>query len=259
MLPAGRSARRGYWLLFPLALLVAAAIVTDELPATLARRFVPPPVRLEDLSGTLWHGTAERIVLGGRAVGAVEWRLHPLGLLRGRADLDLRWIDRSLTTVATLEIERTQLLAHAVQGDGRIEDLARFGFAPGWRGEARWTLEDVTVTDGRLTGLRGEIAVAHLASPAVAGGADLGAYRARIADAGDDGAVLHATLEDAGGPLRLKAHLTANLLARHGVVSGTLAARPEAAPAVASAVQQLAAMRGRDAAGNVPVSLDFTF
>ena len=258
--PADRGARRRYWLLIPLALLVAAAIVLVALPATVLRRFVPPSVRIDELSGTLWHGTAERVVLGGRAVGAVEWRLNPLGLLRGQADLDVRWVDRSLSSVATVEIDRTQILAHAVRGEGRIEDLAAFGIAPGWRGEARWTLEDVAVAGDRLTGLRGEIAVAHLASPAVAGGADLGAYRARITDGGDDGgAVLHASLEDAGGPLRLQAHLNANLLARRGLLSGTLAARPDAAAAVATAVQQLAAMRGRDAAGNVPVSLEFTF
>ena len=257
---AGRGARRAYWLLIPLALLVAAAVVIVALPATIVRRFVPPTVRLDELSGTLWHGTAQRIVLDGRAVGAVEWRLQPLGLLRGQAELELRWVDRSLTSVATVDLAPTRLVAHAVRGDGRIEDLASFGVAPGWRGEARWDLETIAVTGGRLAALRGTIAVAQLASAAVAGGADLGAYRARIGAAGDDpGSVLHATIEDAGGPLRLNAHLSANLLARHGLVSGTIAARPDAAPAVAAAVQQLAAMRGRDAAGNVPVSLDFNF
>ena len=258
--PGGRGARRAYWLLVPLALLVVAAVVIVALPATVVRRFAPPAVRLEELSGTLWHGTAERVVLDGRAVGAVEWRLRPLGLLRGQADLELRWVDRSLNSVATIELERDRLVAHGVRGGGRIEDLAAWGVAPGWRGEAHWQLEDLTVVDGRLATLSGDITVTQLASAAVAGGADLGAYRARIVDASDDGSgSLHATVVDAGGPLRLKAQLTANLLARHGLVSGTLAARPDVAPAVAAVVQQLASMRGRDAAGNVPVSLDFTF
>ena len=258
--PSGRGKHGAYWLLIPLAVLVATAVVIVALPATIVRRFAPPTLRLEDLSGTLWHGTAQQIVLDGRAIGAVEWRLHPQGLLRGHADLDLHWVDRSLRSVATVDLTGTRILAHGVRGTGRIEDLASLGIAPGWRGEARWDLETVAVTDGRLAALDGTIAVAQLASPAVAGGADLGAYRARIADAGGGaGAVLHATVVDAGGPLRLNARLSANLLARHGLVAGTLAARPDAAPAIAAAVEQLGAMRGRDAAGNVPITLDFDF
>src|SRR5579863_3043079 len=68
-----------------LALIAVAAVlvvVVAALPASLIARFLPPGVRVEDFSGTIWHGSAGRITAGGRPAGAAEWHLHPLALLR---------------------------------------------------------------------------------------------------------------------------------------------------------------------------------
>jgi hypothetical protein len=62
--------------------LAVLAVVIAVLPASLANRFLPPAVRAEDFSGTLWHGSAGRITVAGRDAGALEWHLHPLALFK---------------------------------------------------------------------------------------------------------------------------------------------------------------------------------
>lgn len=263
---APRRRRAAYWPLIPAGVLIAAGVLLEALPAAVISHFLPPFVQLRDLSGTVWHGTAGRIAVDGREAGALEWRLHPLALLRGAADLDVHWVDRGLSLDASALMRRHGLRARRVRGDGPIADLGAFGVALGWRGTAHLDLRELATDYARIESIDGDLRLAKLASPTIAGGANLGSYLVLLGtgaapadgDSGSDG-TLRASVADTGGPLRLRANLTVDTAARRATISGTLAARPGASAAIVAAVAQMAELRGRDAAGNVPVDLEVRF
>ncbi|HEY3486482.1 MAG TPA: type II secretion system protein N [Gammaproteobacteria bacterium] len=59
------------------------------LAASILRRTTP--IQLEGVSGTFWHGTAQRVVTPELQLGQVTWRIHGWRLLRGVAELTLEF------------------------------------------------------------------------------------------------------------------------------------------------------------------------
>ena len=251
--------RRSYWPLIPIGLAIAAGMLLAALPAGVLRHFLPAQVRLAELSGSIWHGAAGKISVAGRDAGAVEWRLHPLGLLHGAVDVDFHWVALGISVDGATRIDRKGLEARDIRGGGPIGDLARLGVTPGWSGATRVNLTNVATDFTRIESIGGNVRVSDLASATIAGGADLGAYSATFtaAPAGDGSLTAH--VEDDGGPLQLRATITIDQTAHRGMISGSLSARPQAAAALASMVAQMAQIRGRDASGRVPVDLEFTY
>ncbi len=251
--------RRSYWPLIPIGAAIAAATLLAALPAAVLTHFLPAEVRLADLSGTIWHGAAGKLTLAGREAGAIEWRLHPLGLLHGAVDLDFHWVALGLSVDGATRVDRRGLEARDIHGGGPIGDLARLGVTPGWSGMTELRIENLETSLTRVESVAGDVRVSDLASTAIAGGADLGGYRATFSAAPAADGSLSARVEDSGGPLRLRAKITIDQTAHRGVISGTLAARPQAPAALAALVAQMADVRGRDGEGLVPVDLEFTF
>ncbi len=250
---------RSYWPLVPLAAAIAAATLIAALPAAVLTHFLPARVRLADLSGTIWHGAAGRLSIEGRDAGAIEWRLHPLGLLHGALQLDVHWVALGMSVDGATRIDRGGLEARGIRGGGPIGDLARLGLTPGWSGTVKLSLASLETSLTRIDSITGDVRVSDLASTAIAGGADLGGYRATFSAASAADGTLAARVDDTGGPLQLRAKVTIDQSAHRGVISGTLAARPQAPAALAALVAQMADVRGRDALGRVPVDLEFTF
>src|SRR5271154_5084465 len=63
--------------LWPFILIGVAAVVgviLAALPASIVTHFLPPGVRAEDFSGSIWHGSAGRLRVNARDAGALEWR-----------------------------------------------------------------------------------------------------------------------------------------------------------------------------------------
>jgi hypothetical protein len=75
-------------LLIGIVVLVAiAGVVAWTCPAELAYRFAADalvPVRLHDLTGSIWQGHAGTAEVLGVSLGTVEWKLHAQPLLRGQ-------------------------------------------------------------------------------------------------------------------------------------------------------------------------------
>jgi hypothetical protein len=240
------------------------AVVVTALPAALIARFLPPGLRAEDFSGTIWHGSAGRITTGGRPAGAAEWHLHPLALLGLHTVADLHWVKGGFVLDGAVDADRTALAASGVEGGGPLADLRDLGLEAGWQGtaavhvkelEVRWTEAGAT-----LASATGEIIVSDVSSPRVADGAPLGGYALRFSNPGlspDSDAT--ATLTDTGGPLSLEATITITLKTRTGLFSAAVKDRPEAAPALRNQLQNLAQLHARDAQGRIPVDLEFTF
>lgn len=247
-----------------IALLAVLAVVVAVLPASLANKFLPPVVRAEDFSGTLWHGSAGRITVNGRDAGAIEWRLRPLALFRMRLDADLHWVKGGFVIDGTAHVGRSDLRASDLRGGGPIADLSSFGVASGWRGIAevrvREIAADLSVPTPALRSAVGEVDVSDVSSPQVAGGSDLGSYAltfddAALSAAGD----ARAALVDKGGPLSLDASLTLTPKTRTGMLSGTMKERDDAPPALRRELDNMAQLRARDGQGRIPIDLEFTF
>jgi hypothetical protein len=247
-----------------IGVLAILAVVIAVLPASLANKFLPPLVRAEDFSGTLWHGSAERISVAGRDAGALEWHLHPLALVKLRLDADLHWVKGSFVLDGAASASRSDIHATELSGGGPIADLASLGVAPGWRGVAEIRIRDIaadlSAASPALRSAVGEIDVSDLSSPQMAGGSDLGNYALSFDDAalsatGD----ARAALIDKGGPLSLDASITLTPQARTGMLSGTVKERADAPPALRKELDNVAQLHARDAQGRIPIDLEFSF
>ena len=239
-------------------------VVIAVLPASLANKFLPPVVRAEDFSGTLWHGSAGRISVAGRDAGALEWHLHPLALFKLRLAADLHWVKGSFVVDGAAALSRSDFQASDLRGGGPIADLSTFGMAPGWQGLAEIRIRNIAADlAGPSPSLRaavGEIDVADLSSPQVAGGSDIGSYALTF----DNGSLpangeARAALVDKGGPLSLDASITLTPQSRTGMLSGTVKERAEAPPALRKELDNVAQLHARDAQGRIPIDLEFTF
>ena len=254
--PAPRS--RSYWPLVLIGLAAVLAVIISAMPASLVTRFLPPEVRAEDFSGSIWHGSAGKISVNARDAGALEWRLHPAALLGMRVSADVHWVKVAFVVDAAVNIDRQGVSAHAVKGGGPIEDLRDFGVAPGWRGTAVINFSELRSDLVKPLAAVGDLRVSNLTAAPIAQGADLGGYELRLAEnaIGADGSVT-AQLTDTGGPLDVKAVIRYSESDHTGLLTGTLRERPGAPPALLEQLESIAQLRGRDPQGRIPVDLEF--
>jgi hypothetical protein len=255
--PAPRS--RSYWPLVLIGLAAVLAVIISAMPASIVTRFLPPEVRAEDFSGSIWHGSAGKISVNARDAGALEWRLHPAALLGMQVSADVHWVKVGFVVDAAVNIDRQGVSAHAVKGGGPIEDLGDFGVATGWRGTADINFSELKSDLVKPLGAVGDIKVSTLTSPQIAQGTDLGGYDLRLgAGAVAADGSMTAQLTDTGGPLDVKAVISLSSKERTGILTGTLRERPEAPAALRSDLEGIVQLRGRDPQGRIPVDLEFT-
>lgn len=246
-----------------IAILAVLVVTLLALPASMVKRFLPPDMRAEDFSGTLWHGSAGKLMLDSRDAGAIEWRIHPWSLLALTVSANLHWVKTGFSGDGRVKVDRHGVTAHDVEGGGPIEDLNELGFAAGWHGTARFKFSELEVAfDGSAPNVRsavGDVVVADLASPRIADAADLGGYALHVADGAitpDNDAT--AELTDTGGPLEVRAVIHFSAKDHTGLLTGTVKERSAAPAALRSQLEDLAQMHARDAEGRIPVELEFT-
>jgi hypothetical protein len=270
-MPASRSPRRDAspkrpprrW---PLILLIFVGIIALAgaaafvLPASMIAHFLPARVHAEDFSGSLVHGAAGKLVVNARDAGAIEWRLHPLSLLRMAIVADIHWVKVGFVIDGTAELAGHAVAGRDIKGGGPIEDLHDLGLADGWRGSANLTIAEFKSDFRKLDSAVGKLEVANLSGAQIADGAGLGSYVLQLAPGAiaPDGTIT-ANLNDNGGPLEAQAQIRYLPATRTGMLSGTLKERPEASPALRNQLSSLAQLRPRDSAGRFPVELEFTF
>jgi hypothetical protein len=265
-MPASRSPRRDIklkpprrWPLILVGIIALAAAVLFVLPASMITHFLPAQVHAEDFSGSLIHGAAGKLKVNARDAGAVEWRLHPLSLLRWAIVADIHWVKVGFVIDGTAELGERGIAAQDINGAGPIEDLHDMGLAAGWRGSAHLTIAELKSDFRKLDSAIGKLEVANLSAADIADGADLGGYVLQLATGAiaADGTIT-ANLNDTGGPLEAQAQIRYSPAARTGMLSGTLKERPEASLGLRNQLSSLSQLRPRDAAGRFPVELEFT-
>ncbi|HEX4153130.1 MAG TPA: type II secretion system protein N [Steroidobacteraceae bacterium] len=254
--------------LWPRLLLIGVAavvaVVVCVLPASLVTRLLPPAVRADDFSGSVWHGSAGRITALGRPAGAIEWNIHPLALLRRHLVVDLHWVKGGFVLDGSADLTRTHIGASKILGGGPLADLSDLGIGAGWRGTASVRVAELTAD---LSGARpalssaiGDVAVADVSAAQIASGANLGGYDLNFNDpvsaSGDD---MSATLTDTGGPLQVNAVIHLSTKTGSAIFSGTVKERPDTPAELRRQLDDLAQLHARDAQGRLPVDLEFTF
>lgn len=259
--PLNTAPRKARW--WPMLLLVAlmlAAAIFFVLPASMISQFLPAQVHAEDFSGRLVHGAAGKLSVNARDAGAVEWRLHPLWLLRLAMVADIHWVKVGFLVDGTVNLDRDGIAVHGLTGGGPIDNLRDLGLAAGWRGTARVRFDEIKSDFKKLETAVGKIDVTNLSATDIADGSDLGGFVLQLASGAvaADGTIT-AQLNDTGGPVEAQAHVRLSPAARTGTFSGTLKERPEASPALRNQLGNLAQLHARDAAGRFPVELEFTY
>jgi hypothetical protein len=266
-MPASRSARRAVetprrarrWPWVLVAVIALAAAVFFVLPAAMIGRFLPAQVHAEDFSGTLVHGAAGKFSVNSRDAGAVEWRLHPLSLLRLAVVADIHWVKVGFVIDGTVELGKGGIAAQNIRGGGPIHDLADMGLAAGWQGSLSLNFAELKSDFHKLDSAAGQIEVAALSADNIAQGSDLGGYRLQLgAGAIAPDGTITATLNDTGGPLEAQAQIRFSPPTRTGMLTGTLKERPEASPALRDQLAGISQLRPRDASGRFPVEVEFT-
>lgn len=256
--PAERP--RTLWPLGLIGIAAVSAVIIATLPASLIVHFLPPFVHAEDFSGSVWHGSAGKLIVNARDAGALEWRLHPRALLGLAMAADLHWVKTGFELDGTVRMDRREIAADHIQGEGPIEDLRDFGVPAGWRGTVSIKSIEIKSDYSSILSAAGDIQVTNLASARVAGGANLGGYDLSFPqDAISPDGTATANLADRGGPLQILALIRLSAKTRTATLSGTVMARAEASPAVRSELDNLSQLRGRDSQGRIPLEVEFTF
>jgi general secretion pathway protein N len=249
---------RLFWPIAWVSVAVIGAVLLIALPASLIARFLPPPIHAEDFSGSVWHGSAARITVDSRAVGALEWRLHPLSLLLMSVVADLHWVKGSTVIDGNVALDAHGFVAHGVRGGGPLEDLRDLGVAPGWHGNTTLDLREIKGSFDAIASATGTIDVSALSSSSVAAGADLGSYQVTLAPEAVNAGTVSAMIKDTGGPLEVEAEVHYTPASHLGLLSGTIRERPGASPALRNELTNLSQLKARDSAGRIPIDLEFS-
>lgn len=120
---------------------------------------LPVPVTLQGLSGTLWSGQVEQLMVEGVNQGRLAWDWQPSQLLRGRIGLELVWQPRNGRVNAELQAGLGALSLRNINGSLDASSMAIIHNAPFALGGS-WLLdvpelkledfERVVTADGRL-------------------------------------------------------------------------------------------------------------
>ncbi len=197
---------RWSWLALGVGAYLAFALST--FPAgTAVRWFVPPPVVLTGVQGTVWSGSAAGGMIGGVPVQDVRWHVRPWTVLTGRvgANLEARLADGFLNTGITASTSRVQF--NDLRGGTSLATIALLLPVRGMRGQASVALSSIEFENGWPEQILGELKLAALevASFVPSGGSSsqvpLGDYTVTFGAA--PARSISARFVDNGGPLEV--------------------------------------------------------
>jgi hypothetical protein len=236
---------------------IAVAVVLTLLvrwPLAWALPLFPATAICTGPGGTVWSGRCSSLRIGAQDLGSVSWRWHPSRLFVGRLAVDVeavRAMDRVTGEFAFgfgQRVEARDLEAQLALAGGLLPAL------PGaLQGSVTARVPQLALQGRAITVLVGDIDVRDLRQGAAA--ASIGSYTVTFPDGASPDDNLRGELRDNGGPLAVSGTVT--LTPEPGyVVEGLVAARADAAPALARQLEML----GRpDAQGRRPFSVAGTY
>lgn len=207
-------------------------------------------------SGSVWKGQAAMVRVRNVPLGQIDWDLHVLKLLTGKASASVAVKQGDAFAQGDVSAGLGgRITLNDVSASWPLASLAAAGLPAGWKGTANAQLSELVVEDGLPVALTGTIDLVNLVGPANRP-ASLGSYRATFpAATGNTGDGIAADLQDVDGPIAVTATLRVQR-DRSYLIEGQIATRPDAPSQVVSALQYLGEA---DASGRRPFSLSGTF
>jgi general secretion pathway protein N len=242
-----------------LALLLGAAGFACALLATLPLRWavaaLPDAVECAAPSGSVWHGQCAALRVGTTAIGGTSWQLLASELLRLRLGANVAVVQPGLNVSARVSLRPSgRVVAREVTADLQLGYAFIERVAPNLRGAVNLRADEIVIADGWIRDLRAELRVTDLQQTYPQQLA-LGGYRIVFGEPPSADGRLVGQLGDTGGPLDVQGSLA--LLPQRGYeLTGTVAARPEASPELASQIRFLGSP---DAAGRRAFAQSETF
>jgi hypothetical protein len=241
-----------------LAAVIVIAIAT--LPATLfGEHFKRAGLEAPAFGGSIWRGYAPGVAWRGAPLGDLRWTISPWTLLRGGVGgtLDLARPDGSLRTKFRVSLGGEIRLEDA-QASLPVEMLSALpvGVPRGWRGRLTARIDELVLTGGWPSALRGSLDMDGLIAPPPRS-TSIGSYhvvmpapQASSTNPGD----LTAEVKDKEGPFSFEGRFTLSR-DRSFLLDGTLAPRGTTPRALARSLELLGPA---DSSGRRPVSVSGT-
>lgn len=257
--PAPARPKRPWWLI-SVGLAAALLIALATLPAqVVAGRMTRLGLDSAALTGTVWSGHARGLSWRAVPLGDVRWSFAPLELLRGRirGDLELTRPDGSAKTRFSLTFGGHLSLTNTT-ADLPVEMLSALpiGMPRNWRGRLSGRFEEIVVTGGWPTTLRGTLEMDGLIAPPPRN-TSIGSYQVTMPDpqaSGTPADQLTARVTDKEGPFSFEGRFTLGA-DRSFLLEGSLAPRGNTPPPL---LRSLELLGPPDASGRRPVSVSGT-
>lgn len=242
---------RLFWLGFA-AFLLAVLVV---LPAQWMAWMLPAQVQCTSWTGSVWRGQCDGLTVqqdeAPLEIQVLQWKLHPLSLLRlaVKADFNVRTAQGTVSGVAELGSKGRLAVEHLAASAVFDRRLATM-LAEGWNGQLEAKDLTVRMQGNTLQALSGELDLRDFKD---ARGAPFGSYRLVFAPA--DAPPFTGTITDSGGPLAVAGTVTISA-DRRWQLDGLITPRPDASQELRSRLGILAAP---DASGRHRILSEGTF
>lgn len=226
------------FILLGLAAFAIALLVV--FPAAWVKGALPSQVGCASLAGSVWRGHCDGLTIAQPGqpplrLDSVDWKLHGLPLLRGRARADLAVAGANLSAQGLLTLQSGgQLSVEALTGTIALDHARLAALPAGWSAQAEARNLSFDVASGRIAALGGVLVARQLRD---ARGASFGDFKLEFPR--QEAPPFRGALTDQGGPMQLQSQLTLNA-DQSWQMRGTVLLRPGSPQGLASALDQLA-------------------
>ncbi|MEN7344073.1 MAG: type II secretion system protein N [Pseudomonadota bacterium] len=195
-----------------------------KLPAAVAFNwFMPDNIMTSGVSGSIWRGRISAVQVSGVNLGPIEWQSKPWALLTGAFRADVEMELPGGFAQGDIAIGTSSIRARSLQGAVSLAPITRFSAIGPSEGNARISLDDLTIRNGWPTSANGELTIVDLRYPPV-GTAPLGGYELLFRN-DDNGDVIADLTDMQSAPYLLDGLL--RLTADGGYsLAGDIAAKP---------------------------------
>lgn len=243
-------------------LLVAAGIaaflifLVAFLPASMLLPYVPPEVTLSGVTGTVWRGGAASISIKGTPLGSLRWSNRPwrLLLLQAQYRVELKPAGGATDMVVTVR-RNGRLEISQLTGSFPVETVYGLISPEGWTGTVELEVERVVIASGFPVSAAGAVQVRDLSYLGGPRRFRLGSFELLLGEGAVGSDSISGRLRDLdNGPMKVRATIELDRDRRY-LISGEVAAGPEAGPAV---VRTLSFLGQPDSLGRRQFSIEGT-
>jgi len=163
-------------------------------------------VRLINASGTIWNGKADSVVAMQQEFNKIEWQIHPLSLLVGNLNVDIRSLDDDYPLQGNISVDLDgNVEAEDINGILPASIIRQFKGAAlvGLEGKMSIKLKNIAIDNQIISSVNGEIFLSQgqLVSPV---NATLGDIKFVLSDQKGN---VHIAIKDQGAPIGIEGTL----------------------------------------------------